>query len=102
MPLKEKEKALLELDKQHGQYLRSAEKLFNEANERLKKAIKKKHYDEVGIAQGLIDVASYKMKETRQPIEKNRKSKEEVDAKQKKLIEGSSEGLAPAKSAIKK
>lgn len=69
--LGEKEKSLLQLNKEHEQDLRSAEKLFSEANERLKSAIKKKDFDQAGIAQGLIEVASKKMKETRHLIEKN-------------------------------
>ena len=103
LSLKEKEKAMIKLDKQLGQDLQSAEKLFGEANERLKKAIKKKDFDEAGIAQGLIDVASKKMKETREQMKKNRKSKGELAAKQKRLIEDLSKGIsAPAKSDKKK
>lgn len=103
LSLKEKEKAMIKLDKQLGQDLQSAEKLFGEANERLKKEIKKKDFDEAGIAQGLIDVASKKMKETREQMKKNRKSKEELAAKQKRLIEDLSKGIsAPAISDKKK
>lgn len=98
--LGEKEKSLLQLNKEHEQDLRSAEKLFSEANERLKSAIKKKDFDQAGIAQGLIEVASKKMKETRHLIEKNRKNKEELDAKQKKLMDDFSK--RPAKSTTKK
>ena len=65
--------------------------------------IKKKDFDEAGIAQGLIDVASKKMKETREQMEKRRKSKEDLATKQKRLLEDMSKRIsAPAKSDKKK
>jgi hypothetical protein len=47
--MKEKEKALFDLDKQHGQELRSAEKVFSEDNERLKKQLRKTTLMKLGL-----------------------------------------------------
>ena len=90
----DKEKSLTEEDKRLRNDLKASEKLFEEASTRLKKAIKNKDFDEAGVAQGLIEVATNKMNvatnkmnDTRHEIDKNRKNKAELDSKRKKLLE---------------
>lgn len=81
------ERTLAEEDKKLGNDLKASEKLFEEANTRLKKAIKDKNFDEAGVAQGLIEVAKNKMNDIRHEMDKNRKNKAELDSKRKKLLE---------------
>ena len=50
----DKKRTLAEEDKKLGNDLKASEKLFEEANTRLKKAIKDTNFDEAGVAQGLI------------------------------------------------
>ena len=83
----DKEKSLTEEDKRLRNDLKASEKLFEEASTRLKKAIQNKDFDEAGVAQGLIEVATNKMNDTRHEMAKNRKNKAELDSKRKKLLE---------------
>ena len=83
----------MQLQKQDEHDLKYSEKLFNEANERLKAAITKKDLDEAGIAQCLMDAARNKMKEVRVHMVNNRKRKDELNKKQKRLIDDYSKKL---------
>lgn len=85
--LVDREKTLAEDDRRMADDMRLAEKLFEEANSRLKKALKDKNLDEAGIAQGLLDVAKNKMNATRQQMEKNRKERTELGMKRSRMLE---------------
>ena len=91
--LQDKERTFADEDKTLANDLKASEKLFEEANTRLKKAIKDKNFDEAGIAQGLIEVAKNKMNGIRHEMDKNRKNKAELDSKRKKLLENVSLSL---------
>ena len=71
-----------------GKDIKASEKIFEDANTRLKKAIKyEKNFDEACVVQGLIEVASSKMSDNRHGIGKNRKNQAELDSRRKKLLE---------------
>ena len=83
--LSEKHSNITKEQATHEEELRTAERLFHEAYQRLQEAIKTKNISEMTIVQGLLDVA--KMDTARKKLEECRKEKEAVDAKRSKVMD---------------
>lgn len=85
--LSEKECNIAKEQATQEEELRTAERLFLEANKRLQDAIKEKNMSEMTVVQGLLDVAKVKMEAARKKLEECRKEKEVVDSKRKMVMD---------------
>ena len=63
-----------------------AQRLFQEANERLQQAVKENNMGEMSVVSALMEVAQKKIDEASKKLEDCRKEREVVDSKQRKIM----------------
>ena len=67
--------------------VKTALRLFREANERLQQAVKENNMGEMSVVSALMEVAQKKIDEASKKLEDCRKEREVVDSKQRKIMD---------------
>ena len=80
------EENLKDIKSNHTEQRKVTDKLIEEANENLKKAIKAKDLVEIGIAQAMVEAATKRLSEERETAKKNECIKQKVLKRQASLI----------------
>ena len=78
------------LQKEHEEHqskLKAAEALLSQANQRLADAVKSKDFNEVAVAQGLLEIGHKKMKTAQSEMEAWQKRRASPDSKRMKMID---------------
>ena len=85
--LGEKEKEVKKSEQQLKDDLSKAKHVFAEANNRLSEAIKKKDFQELDIAQGLLQVAKSNLDKVGDALECCREKRQDIDCKRQKMLD---------------
>ena len=85
--LKQTENDLQKEHEEHQFKLKAAEVLLSEANQRLANAVKSKDFHEVGVSQGVLEIAHKKMKTAQGEMETWQKRRASLDRKRMKMID---------------
>ena len=89
----EREKELAKSEEFKDNELQRAKTLYEEANDRLLKAIKSKNLNEATVAQGLLEVAKKKMEDVIEQSRQCSSKRSQLDKNKKRLLEGYSKHL---------
>ena len=88
-----REKELEKSEELKESELQRAKTLYEEANDRLLKAIKNKNFNEVTVAQGLLEVAKKKMDDVMEQSRQCSSKRSQLTKNKKRLLEGYSKYL---------
>ena len=85
--LNEKMKKLNEKEKNTKEELHAAEKLFEEGNEKLARALRKRDFSSASVSQSLIETAQKKIKESTECLDRVREEQKSVEGRKRKKLE---------------
>jgi len=89
-----REKELEKSEELKESELQRAKTLYEEANDRLLKALKNKNFNEVTVAQGLLEVAKKKMDDVMEQSRQCSSKRSQLTKNKKRLLEGYSKHLS--------
>ena len=85
--LNEKMKKLNDKEKNSKEELHAAEKLLEEGNEKLARALRKRDFSSASVSQSLIETAQKKIKESTERLDRVREEQKSVESRKRKNLE---------------
>ena len=85
--LNEKMKKLNDKEKNSKEELHAAEKLLEEGNEKLARALRKRDFSSASVSQSLFETAQKKIKESTERLDRVREEQKSVDGRKRKNLE---------------
>ena len=74
-------------EKELSEELKTAEKLYTEANERLSKSVKNKNFEDTSVALALYQAAQKRTQDSNERVKKCLKRRDEISSKRRKVMD---------------